>query len=367
MNVLNFDNDNNITGEYPLFLGPPLGFSDEINVTYKELDRVFKKQRSAFWLETEFSFEQDRLDLASAPDSETDVMVLNILSQWAMDAMASRSLIEIFGPVSSNTELHNWLLTQSFYESIHAATYSKIVRNCFSDSNAVMERGKRNLEVFNRCRRIGDEMNKTAKMVGRYMAGEIPNAEFTERDMLKQIYKAMCTVFALEQISFMSSFATTFALVETGKYSGIGKAVGAILADEQYHSEGDEIVTKIMRRHFPEIHEETKIEVQEIVDQITLQEMRWGTYCFSEGRSILGLNTELLHQYSAWCAQPVYESLGLTWDSRRFLEMPKKNPLPYMDIHSNRDIIQTANQEVENNNYRVGQIDDDMDSLDFEF
>lgn len=365
--VLNLQNDNNNTGQYPLFLGDSLGFADEINVTYKEIDRVFKKQRSAFWVETEFSFEQDRLELMEAPDSEKDVMVLNLLAQWALDSMASRSIIEIFGPLVSNTEMHNWLLTQSFFESIHAATYSKIVRNCFSDSNAVLNRGKTNLEVFNRCKRIGEEMNKTVKMTGRYMSGEIPNASFTEYDMLKQIYISLAAVYALEQISFMSSFASTFALVETGKYAAIGKAVGAILADEQYHAEGDGIALGIMRRHYPNIADDTRDAVQGLVDDVTTQEFNWGGYIFSGGRKILGLNTPLLHEYSAFTAAPLYQDLGLTWDEKKFVPIPKTNPLPFMEVHGDRDMIQTANQEVENNNYRVGQVDDDIGDDQFDF
>lgn len=365
--VLNFNNNNNRTGFYPLFLGESLGFSDEINVTYPELDKVYKKQRSAFWLETEFSFEQDRLDLMEAPDSEKDVMVLNLLSQWALDSMASRSLIEIFGPLVSNTEMHNWLLTQSFYEGIHAATYAKIVRNCFADSNAVMERGKKNLEVFKRCKRVGEVMNETKKMSGLYMAGVIPNAEVSEYDIIKQIYIALCTVYALEQISFMSSFASTFALVETGRYGVIGKAVGAILADEQYHAEGDLVAIKIMQKQYENIRLDTLETVTEIIDSVVAQEFDWSEYIFSGGRKILGNNTALLIEYVKWEAAPAYAGLGLQWDESRFGVVPKENPLPYMLPHGDRDSVQTANQEIGNNNYRVGQVDDDLGDDIFDF
>lgn len=365
--VLNFENNNNMSGEYPLFLGDSLGFSDEINITFTDIDKQFKKQRSAFWLETEFSFEQDRIDLMEAPTSEKDVMVLNLLAQWALDSMASRSIIEILGPFCSNNELHNWFLTQSFFEAIHAATYSKIVRNCFSDSNAVLERGKSNLEVFNRCKRIGEVMNKTAEYAGLYSAGVIPNEEITITDIEKQIFKAVATLYALEQISFMSSFAATFALVSTDRYQSIGKAVGAILADEKLHAEGDLIVLKHMIRKSSSVYESVKDEIQEIVDDIVQQEIDWGTYMFSEGRKILGYNEQLSHEYTAWVAKPCYNELELQWDSDKFLEQPSKNPLPFMDEYGDRDKIQNANQEIENNNYRVGQVDDDLDSGELDF
>lgn len=373
-NVMNVENDNNQTGFYPLFLGEDLGFSDEINITYPEIHKVYKEQQSMFWLEDEFHFNDDRQDLIEAPDSEKDVMVLNLLAQHLMDSVASRSIIEIFGPVVTNTELHNWLLNQSFFEGIHASTYMKIFRNCFNDGNAVLERGKHNLEVFKRSKKIGEVFNNLIQDITAWTNKSV-TIKPTNEQMRAGLLKGMVTLYALEQISFMSSFAATFALVETGRYANIGKAISSICADEVVHAKGDRIVLESMLREkatdggksYAEIFKAILPEIKIIVDSIVQQEMDWSEYIFSEGRKVLGLNTSLLKEYVNYMAQPLYANLGLEWDVERFGEVVNDNPLPYMDVYIDRDKVQTANQEITNNNYRVGQVINDLDDEVFDF
>lgn len=364
-NVLNVGNNNNRNGLYPLFLGEDLGFSDEINITHQSLEDIHKKQQSMFWLSDEFHFNQDRLDIMEAPESERDVMVLNLLAQWLLDSTASRSIIEIFGPITSNNELHNWLLTQSFFEGIHASTYSKIIRNCFTDGNAVLERGKSNLNVFNRCKSIGKVFNELNNSVCKWQTGEMKD----EYEMKYKILKGVFTLYALEQISFMSSFAATFALVETGRYQTIGKAVSSIMNDEIVHAEGDLLVLQILLNNesgYKEIFEKNKQEFTEIFNDIVEQELEWSEYIFQEGRKVLGLNTNLLKSYLAYVSLPCYQLLGLEYPVELLGEKVSKNPLPYMDKYINRDLVQTANQEQVNNNYRVGQTVNDLDDEEYD-
>lgn len=371
-NVMNVENDNNNTGHYPLFLGPNLGFSDEINITYPRIHGIYKRQQSMYWLEDEFHFNQDRIDLREADPSEADIMTLNLLAQHLMDSVASRSIIEIFGPVVSNTELHNWLLWQSAFEGIHASTYSKIFRSAYADGNEALERGKHNLEVFNRSKRIGQVFNQLARDVSLWnLSDDLVTKKPTKDEMKLSILKGFVTLYCLEQISFMSSFAATFALVETGRYQVIGKSLSSICNDEMVHAIGDRIVVEEMlsepsddSKTYRMLLDENRSEFQEIVDAIVQQEMDWSVYLFSEGRKAIGLNTEILQEYSNYCAQPVYNFLGLTWNEGKHGPAVRENPLPYMDRYMYRDKVQTANQEVVNNNYRVGQVVNDLDGLD---
>lgn len=364
-NVLNINNDNNNLGKYPLFLGADLGFSDEINITYQTIYNVHKKQQSLYWVEDEFHFTQDRLDLMEAPDSERDVMVLNLLAQWLLDSTASRSIIEIFGPLTSNNEVHNWFLTQSFFEGIHASTYSKIIRNSFVDGNEVLERGKSNLDIFNRCKRIGEVFNELNQAMCLWQTGQLKDTE----EMKYKILKGIFTLYALEQISFMSSFAATFALTETGRYQTIGKAVSSICNDEVLHAEGDLKVLDILLNHeegYREIFEDHRQEFTTIFNDIVKQELDWSTYIFQEGRKVLGLNETLLKSYVAYTSLPCYEYLGLEYPYEILGDKITKNPLPYMDKYIKRDTVQNANQEQVNNNYKVGQTINDLDDEEFD-
>ena len=370
MSVLNFDNTNYLTGHYPLFLGEDLGMNDEINVTYPEIAKIKDLHMSQFWLATEISFEDDRLDMKDAPKSESDVMILNLLAQHALDSLASRSIIELFGPLVSNTELHSWFLTQSFFEDIHASTYSKIMRNAFVNPNESLERGMTNLNVFNRTKVIGKVFNEMKQITGRYMNKELSKDNPDDvAYMKKHILKSVFTLYSLEQISFMASFACTFALSETGRYQGISKALGLIASDEILHAKGDLVVFKEMIKdpEYKAIFEENKHEYQEIFEAVTQQELDWADYIFSEGRKVLGLNTPLLKEYVNYVAYPCFKNLGFEWDEDKFGEVPPSNPLPFMDKHLDRDSVQTAPQEIQINNYRVGQLNDDLGNelLDF--
>lgn len=362
--VMNIANNNNNSGRYPLFLGSDLGFSDEINVTYPELVKIRDKQQSMFWLPSEFHFNQDRIDLMEAPESERDVMVLNLLAQHLMDSVASRSIIEIFGSVVTNTELHDWFLTQSFFEQIHASTYSKILRNCFSDGNSVLERGKNNLEVFNRCKRIGQVFNELNEAVYKWHLGQINDEKYMKSAILKGVF----TLYCLEQVSFNASFASTFALAETGRYQTIGKAVSSIANDELVHAEGDRIVLDIMlsSNDYKAIYENNKAEYQSILDDVLMQEVRWSDYIFSEGRKALGLNSSLLKEYVAHVSSPIYEGLELVYPESKLCKASKSSPLSYMEKYLDRDAMQPAAQEILLNNYRVGQVVNDFDDSSFD-
>lgn len=363
--VMNIKNSGNNTGVYPLFLGQDLGFSDEINVTYPQLTRIKDEQMSMFWLPEEFSFNQDRIDLMEAPDSERDVMVLNLLAQHLMDSVASRSIIEIFGSISTNTELHDWLLTQSFFEQIHASTYSKILRNCFSDGNSILERGKNNLEVFNRCKRIGQVFNELNKAVYEWHLGIL----IEKKVIQEKILKGMFTLFCLEQISFNASFASTFALAETGRYQNIGKAVSSIANDEAVHARGDRMVLDIMLEdpEYRSIYNSKREVFQSIIDDILMQEVHWSDYIFSEGRKALGLNSGLLKEHVSHVSSPIYIGLDLVFPVGKICSPSKENPLPYMDKYLDRDSTQSAAQEIQLNNYRVGQVSNDFGDDDFDF
>jgi ribonucleoside-diphosphate reductase beta chain len=360
-NLMNVSNNNNRSGNYPLFLGDDLGFSDTINVTYPEIEEMYLSQRAQYWTESEVTLSQDRLDLAEAPDSEKDVMVLNLLAQWLLDATASRGILETFSPFISNTELHEWLSIQSMFEVIHARTYSHIIRNCFVDSNAVLEKGKSDVMVQYRTGIIGKVFNDTYEIGVRWSQGDIVD----EGVVRKQILKNMAVLYGLEAISFMASFACTFALAETGRYQGIGKLVSLICADELLHAEGDRKVFDAMfnKEGYRKEYVEIKDEIGAIFTSIVEQELKWSEYVFSEGRKVLGLNESLLKDYVYHIAKPVFDYLGLDWE----YPVVSQNPLPFVDKYIDRNLVQGANQEIQNISYLIGNVDSDGVDEEFDF
>lgn len=361
--IINIHNDNNRKGKYPAFLGEDLGFADTINITYPEIHEMHLLQRSKFWTEQETSLTQDRLDLLGMPPEQRDVMLLNLLAQWLLDSTAARSIMATFEPFISNNEVYNLLNTQSYFEGIHAAQYSEIIKNCFTHSNDALEKAKSDVMVAYRSKVIGDVFQETYEMGIEYKEGRLTDVSLIK----KQLLKNMAVLYGLEAISFMASFACTFALTQTGKCQGIDKSVSLICADEGLHFLGDKLLFEVMlnkEEGYKQVYGECRKELQEVFDAIVEQEYKWSEYIFSEGRKVLGLNEEALKSYVNYIAKPCFDYLGLKWTHG---DVPKSNPLPYMSQYTDPDSVQTAPQELEVNNYRIAQVDNDLTDAVFDF
>lgn len=363
-NVVNIKNNANLSDKgYPLFLGNDLGFADTINVTYPELAELYEEQRSQFWIETEHSLEQDKIDFQE--DLATgDIMIRNLMSQWLMDSVAARSIMTILEPFTTNNEMIEVLTAWVFFEGIHARTYSYIMRQCFINANDMLERAKNDMNVAYRSKVIGEVFNTTSQMAADWVAGRITDVKVVKLQLLK----TLLAVYSLETISFMASFACTFALTETGKYQGIGNDLTAICKDEITHGKFGRTALDIMlyKEDYMPIFLEHKNELAEIVYETIRQEFSFSEYIFSDGRSALGVNTALLKENVLYIAAPAVGRYGFEIPAE-FGEVPKKNPLPYMEKYIKPDTIQAAAQETTLTSYRVGQTVDDTNGVVFDF
>lgn len=365
-NVANIQNDGNLKGGYPLFLGEDLGFADTTTVTYPDIEEWYQDQLSQFWRPEEFSLIQDKVDLRECSVSERDVMIKNLMAQWLLDSVAARSILETIGPFTSNTEMLSALTAWTFFEDIHARSYSLIIRQCFDDPNEVIESGKADLDVAYRSAAIGREFNRINQLAAKYNAGE----DISEKEIRKQLLKIFAAIYALEAVSFMASFACTFALAETGRFQGISNIVTAICKDEVLHARLDRTVLDAMlnKEGYADEMDEVKDDIKYIFDEVVRQEFRWAEYVFEEGRKVIGLNTSLLQDYTRYVAYPMYRRLGIHWDKEEFGEAPTKDPLPFMQKYVSPDSIQAAAQEIEITNYRIASVDNDVsDDEEFDF
>lgn len=364
--VINIQNRNFTSPEgYKTFLGEDLGFGDSINITYPEIERLYKAQRAQFWTETEFALDRDRMDVLAADKNTRDIMLLNLLTQWILDATASRGIIQTFGDFISNTQVLDMFLFQSMMEGIHARAYSDIVRVCYNNPVDAMEEAIENQSIIYRTKIIGEVFNETNRIKAKFLLGELKRDNPAHRDIMAvQLMKNLAVLYGLEAVSFMASFSCTFALTRGGVFQGIDKRVGAILKDEVLHAESARVLLEsFTSEQSPHLYEQAKPEIKKIFDEIVNQEFHWAEYIFSEGRHVLGLDTELLQDYVCYVAKPCYDFLGIEWEKKEVLV----NPLPYMDKYTNPDSIEAAPQEIEVSNYRVATVDrGDMDE-EFDF
>lgn len=354
MTVFNQHNTGHKKG-YPLFLGDDLGILDTINVQYPKLEELYQLQLSQLWNEFEIDLTQDRMDMLNVPTGTRDLMVQTIMFQTAADSIAAGSIIESLGKYITNTECLNMATIWSFYEVIHARTYAHIIKQTFTEPNKMIEEIYSNLEVMNRLTVIRSAFDEIA---------ELP-LDATELQKKCSILKTITALFGLEAISFLSSFAVTFAITETGVFQGIGQLVKLICRDEVLHTRMASELVSILSKD-PEWDEAFKLTVSDrtkILDDVVNQELDWASALFVGDRKVIGLNKQLLQDYTVYMAKPIYTFMGLPFTLN--MTTPKQNPLPYMESYIDSSKMQAAPQEIQLTGYNVGTIsDDNLDDLD---
>ena len=353
MSVFNADNKGYIKGYPKLFLGVKQGLLDTINVQYPELEELYQQQMAQIWNEFEVDLTQDRMDMRTADKGVTDLMVKTISWQHLADSVAARSISGLLMPHVSNSEMENLINAWSLFETIHARTYSHIVKQTFEDPGQMLEETYTNTAVLNRSKAIVEAFDSLDEM---HRLGEVSDLD---------IVLTLTALFALEEIGFMGSFAVTFGIVEHyKKFVGIGQLVKLICRDEVLHTRFNGAILNINKR-IPEMKallesKAVKVHIKKILDAVVEQEVVFQDYLFSEGRECIGINADLIKQYIYYMAAPMYQAYGIQMD----FKAPAKNPLPYMDHWIDGSKVQVAPQELQNSAYQVGSVADDTHDLD---
>lgn len=342
--VFNANNKGHETGDYPLFFGDQLGFTDTVTTPYPILELLYQAQLGQIWNEFEIDLTQDRQDMLNADPNTVALMVKTIMWQSLADSVASRSIANILSPYISNTDLEGWYNIVQFFETIHSRTYQHIIKQTFTDPVQALSDGYKDLDVIKRSDNLVKAFDRVINLDNN--ASEIEKKE--------AVYLAVAALYMLEQMNFMASFAITFGIAETGIFQGISQDVALICRDEMLHAKGGEVILGIAleteRKNHPDLAARLKPKMQELFDAILQDEMVWTDHLFSEGRQCPGINANIIKQYCLWHAQSVGKTLGLRY------EKVEKDPLPYMANYIDTSKIQIANQEMQSGAYLVNSI-----------
>ena len=345
----------------PIFLGETLQIYDSINCHYPKIFELYKQQKAQDWDETEFSFEQSKIDFQNCPEASSQVMLKTLMWQWEADSRISRSLVVAFAPFITNSEYSAAIMKQSEIEVLHALTYSEIIRQCLGDPQQILQDVLDNPQIESRSGVI-DKALEDLKRVGLeyQIHGEhLPKLVGDKNYIRKAILKGLFAVLALEGIEFIASFACTFALVKQDWFAGIGNAVQKIMLDEIIHTKIDlEVLKETLKdEDWLEAFNEVKADVKDILDEVVHNEESWSEYIFSEGRAVLGLNTPLLKQWVYYNAYPLYQLFDIDFD----FTIQNSDPIPWMKSFIEIDKQQNANQEQQNGGYLLNTVKNDVD------
>lgn len=344
----------------PLFFGEDPGLFDTINKHYPKIWSIYKEMKSLDWSEDEFDYTQCNLDFKNCPKPVYDMMIRTLAWQWEADSVASRNIAPILAPFITDSTL--WAAWQriSDNEVIHAATYSEIVRMSFDSPEKVLTdilSVKESLVRLTATKEVFDDVFVASH---KYALGMITSDEAYDK-----LFMAIVALFLLERVQFMASFAITFTICSTGLFQSIGKAVQKIAQDElEVHVELDKEVLRIelQTARGAAAYERLKPKIQTLFDEVVYAEMVWTDYLFSEGRELVGANSETIKSWVMYNAATVYKFLDLEGDYK----FPRHNPMPHLADWLDIGKSQGAPQEADGNQYKVGVIVKDDTDIIFE-
>lgn len=217
--VFNKDATGHETKEYPLFFGETMGTYDTVNMNYPSIFDLYNRQMGQIWYSTEVDITRDRIDLLQAPRDVVETMMLNIQWQTAMDSVASRSVSLLLLKHITNPELESLVQAWSLFEGIHAISYADIVENIFPNPSDMVGEIMKNEHVMKRTDvlvKVFDDLYN--------LSDDAPIEE-----KRKAMILAFTAFYAMESISFMNSFTTTFTIARNEKrFIGVGERVRLI-------------------------------------------------------------------------------------------------------------------------------------------
>ena len=362
--------DNNALKE-PMFFGNPVNVARYDQQKYEIFSKLTEKQLSFFWRPDEIDLAKDRADYQSLSDSEKHIFISNLKYQILLDSVQGRAPSLALAPVSSLPELETWINTWNFSETIHAQSYTHIIRNIVTDPGVIFDTIVVNEEILKRADSISryyDDLIKYTELYNLFGEGTHRlNGEDVVVDLKclkKKLYLCLVCVNILEGIRFYVSFACSFAFAERKLMVGNAKVISLIARDEALHLTGTQHIINLLSRgaddqDFARIAKECTKEVEKLFEDAAQQEKDWADYLFKDG-SMIGLNREILHRYIEYITNERAKAISV--------KLPfevTKNPIPWINQWLQSDNVQVAPQELEITSYLVGQIDSNILETDF--
>ena len=338
-------------------------FSENLGVVrydvqkYPIFEKLIEKQNGFFWQPTEVDCTRDAKDFKTLTDHEQHIFTSNLKRQILLDSVQGRAPVAAFLPICSLPELETFIVTWSYFETIHSRSYTHIIRNVYSDPSV----------VFNSMLEI-KEIVDCAKDISKYyddliaLHKIIKTKNYDLYENKKALWLCLNAVNALEGIRFYVSFACSWAFAELKKMEGNAKIIKLIARDENVHLAATQNIIKLLPKEdktWEGIRKDCEQEVSNMFASVINQEKAWAKYLFQSG-TMIGLNEELLSNYVDWIAHKRMTSIGV-----QPITKGGSNPLPWTQKWIAGSEVQVAPQETEISSYVVGGINKDIDENTF--
>lgn len=342
-----------------LFLGQPLGLLENLRNEFPEIWAFYKQLKNLDWEESELPVKSCKQEFLVHDPEVTDLMRKTLAFQYEGDTSASQ-IAKLMYPFITNTELFSYITELTKNEIVHSLSYKFIVENCFDNPLEFLEYVKSLESAFRRLSAVQRVFEEIYQLGIEYQTGNVSD----ENVIRKALLKFWATLYCLERIQFIASFAITFGLAENNYFVPIGKLVQKIATDEfQIHVQADKAILK-NELSIPEtfaLFLEIAPEISEIIHEVTMSEITWlEEELFRDKKVIAGIYHEKIKKTVIYASQEVYQFFGIESPFEHLFE----NPLPSMDEWLVIDNNQASPQEEATGNYLLGGFVDDRDTLD---
>lgn len=353
-----FNKENIDFTQEPLFLGRGRNVARlDLNIE-QDIQKKVDKALGLMWFKNDYSYKKDGEDYAKLQDPLKKLYLKNLKFQTLADSIAARSVIETFGPITTNPQLEVWWFQHSFYEGVvHSPTYAEILKALPVDAKQVFDDIMINPNILKRVSGIVECFDHTIALTCEKTLG-LPS--YDEEAHKRSIVLSLYALNILEAMLFKSSFITTFAFNENGVMESTAKAVKKIQLDEIGHYQ---MSTYLIKRHlenpewvkaFADVQEQALGMYKDAIQA----DYQWvDEYLFPKGEEInlLGINATILKQYIDYNAYNVMTQVKLP-------PVVKKvpNSCVWADKYAKLSNTQVAMKETDSSNYLLGKVDPHM-------
>ena len=356
------------TKKQPMFFGKPLGVQRYDSYKYPVFDKLTTQQLGYFWRPEEVSLQKDRSDYQTLNAVQKHIFTSNLKYQTMLDSVQGRAPGMAFIPYCSLPELEACMECWGFMEMIHSRSYTYIVKNVYSDPSEVFDTILKDEKILERAQSVTESYDEFINQAQQWGQGNFwqpdaktsPSAQWSLKDLKRQLYRAIANVNILEGIRFYVSFACSFAFGELKLMEGSAKIISLIARDENQHLVLTQNILNNWRKgddpDMMEIMKEEEDWTYQMFDKCVNEEKKWAEYLFKDG-SMIGLNDKLLYQYVEWIANKRIKAIGL---KPQYDIAAKNNPLPWTQHWISSKGLQVAPQETEVESYVVGGIKQDV-------
>ncbi len=315
------------------------------------------------WFSWDFNYSQDAKDFDAMQANLQELFLKNLKFQQFLDSLAVRTVTEVFKPITTNPQLESYWTIHGFQEDIHHQSYADLIKTLPVNANKIFDDIMINPEILKRGKDISDRFNHTALMNNQLGCN---HPDYSEEEHKKSLILSLFALNILENGLFQTSFITTFAFAENGMMESSAKSMGRISKDEDTHAAMTVHILNRLRKDkkWRYIFKDNENTIINMYKNAYEADLIWIDYLFEDGAKLLGLNANILKEYSKYITYKATHAIGLD----NVVEDTKSNPCSWANKYSKTANTQTALKEADGTNYKLGSLnkritEDDWQSM----